>query len=97
MCFTMNLGIRAQYSALRRLNPNETVRNAASAHAALLSDALSQISKNMTFKHFDTAFIPFPLAFIAEEWEKQGGQASDLIEPVDGTVVCQPSSPLLAQ
>ena len=67
-----------------RLNPNVTIRNAASTRAAQLSDVLLQISKNSTFKHFDTAYVPFPLAQIAQEWEKRGGKAADLIEPVDG-------------
>jgi hypothetical protein len=69
-----------------RLNPNVTIRNAASTRAAQLSDVLLQISKNgTTFKHFDTAYVPFPLAQIAQEWENRGGKASDLIEPIDGT------------
>lgn len=66
------------------LNPNATIRNAASTRAAQLSDVLLQISKNSTFKHFDTAYTPFPLAQIAQQWEQRGGQAADLIEPIDG-------------
>lgn len=80
------MGVRCGWSlcVAFRLNPNATIRNAASTRAAQLSDVLLQISKNSTFKHFDTAYTPFPLAQIAQQWEQRGGQAADLIEPIDG-------------
>jgi hypothetical protein len=44
-----------------------------------------QIIANHTFKHFDLAYIPFPLPEMIKQWTQQGGKVADLIEAVDGT------------
>jgi len=66
------------------LNPNETTRNLASQRAAELSAVFDEIIANNTFKHFDMAYLPFPLPEIIKEWTQRGGKVSDLIEAVDG-------------
>eukprot|EP01113_Clastostelium_recurvatum_P042131 TRINITY_DN67_c0_g1_i2.p1 TRINITY_DN67_c0_g1~~TRINITY_DN67_c0_g1_i2.p1 ORF type:complete len:586 (+),score=98.87 TRINITY_DN67_c0_g1_i2:57-1814(+) len=66
------------------LNENETIRDAGSTRAAQLSQVYSQVIGNNTFKNFDIQYYPFPMNAIIDQWVKDGGQAWQLIEPIDG-------------
>jgi len=66
------------------LNPNETLRNETQAIADVLSMQYSYIVGNYTFKNFDMAYYPSPVVQLINQWVSAGGNATDLIEPVDG-------------
>jgi acyloxyacyl hydrolase len=68
------------------LNPNSTLRAAASERAKLLSDQYPIIIKDHAheFKNFDMAYYPFPLRPIFDNWIREGKDPALLIEPVDG-------------
>eukprot|EP01112_Ceratiomyxa_fruticulosa_P001674 TRINITY_DN11841_c0_g1_i1.p1 TRINITY_DN11841_c0_g1~~TRINITY_DN11841_c0_g1_i1.p1 ORF type:complete len:571 (-),score=147.90 TRINITY_DN11841_c0_g1_i1:136-1848(-) len=78
------------------MNSNETLRNAASDRAAELSAIYPEIIGNYTFNNFDMYYLPFPLTQIMDEWIAKGGQAWQLIEPVDGFHPNQITNALLA-
>uniref|UniRef100_A0A7M4EVF7 Acyloxyacyl hydrolase n=1 Tax=Crocodylus porosus TaxID=8502 RepID=A0A7M4EVF7_CROPO len=52
--------------------------------ALQLSNVLKEIARSEKFASFDIFYMDFPLKKIAEEWHNLGGEAWQLIEPVDG-------------
>eukprot|EP01113_Clastostelium_recurvatum_P025116 TRINITY_DN3018_c0_g1_i3.p1 TRINITY_DN3018_c0_g1~~TRINITY_DN3018_c0_g1_i3.p1 ORF type:complete len:551 (-),score=134.63 TRINITY_DN3018_c0_g1_i3:319-1971(-) len=78
------------------LNSNQTLRDIGSARSAQLSAVYETIVANYTFKHFDMAYLPFPLEQIKQTWVANGGNPADLIEPVDGFHPSQVTHKLLA-
>eukprot|EP00163_Fabomonas_tropica_P027048 TRINITY_DN5119_c0_g2_i2.p1 TRINITY_DN5119_c0_g2~~TRINITY_DN5119_c0_g2_i2.p1 ORF type:complete len:437 (-),score=122.48 TRINITY_DN5119_c0_g2_i2:169-1479(-) len=80
------------------LNSNETVRNATSTRAAELSQVYQQIlAENTTFANFDMVYYDFPFGDIITKWKAQGGEAWELIEPVDGFHPNQQANYLIGQ
>jgi acyloxyacyl hydrolase len=78
------------------LNSNETIRNAGSARAAELSAVYPQIIANYSDKYsFQMAYFDFPFAQIIAQWVADGGEAWELIEPVDGFHPNQQANALL--
>lgn len=67
------------------LNSNETTRNNTSAQAAALNQVYAQIkSSGQTWKNFEWDWFEFPAPEIIANYTAAGGNAADLIEPVDG-------------
>uniref|UniRef100_A0A7M4EWE3 Acyloxyacyl hydrolase n=1 Tax=Crocodylus porosus TaxID=8502 RepID=A0A7M4EWE3_CROPO len=66
------------------MSSNETLRNFTSERALQLSNVLKEIARSEKFASFDIFYMDFPLKKIAEEWHNLGGEAWQLIEPVDG-------------
>ncbi|KYO43217.1 acyloxyacyl hydrolase isoform A [Alligator mississippiensis] len=66
------------------MSSNETLRNFASERALQLSNVLKEIARSEKFASFDIFYMDFPLKKIVEEWRNLGGEAWQLIEPVDG-------------
>ncbi|XP_071957834.1 acyloxyacyl hydrolase-like [Antedon mediterranea] len=66
------------------MTTNETLRNYTSQRAKQLSEALKEASQSQTFHNFKVEYTDFDFNAIVNTWEKQGGEAWQLIEPVDG-------------
>lgn len=66
------------------MNSNETWRNRTTERAMQLNDAFRNLIKNETFKNFKAYYFDPPLKEAFEQWEKQGHERWQLIEPVDG-------------
>jgi len=66
------------------MNSNQTVRETGDAWAQKLSDIYDQVISTSSFPNFKMIYYPFPFEEIISIWEAQGGQAWQLIEPVDG-------------
>lgn len=79
------------------LNSNETLRNLTSQRAANLSSVLQNIAATQTFKNFKVYYSPDPLAPALQIWYNLGGQAWQLIEPVDGFHPNQYAQPLVTE
>ncbi|XP_050396389.1 acyloxyacyl hydrolase isoform X2 [Patella vulgata] len=81
------------------MNSNGTVRNLTTEHAETLSTALQQVVQQYgkTFKNFKIQYIDCPLTEVFDVWTKSGGQAWQLIEPVDGFHSNQMGQALTAQ
>eukprot|EP01102_Stenamoeba_stenopodia_P006161 TRINITY_DN1696_c0_g1_i1.p1 TRINITY_DN1696_c0_g1~~TRINITY_DN1696_c0_g1_i1.p1 ORF type:complete len:637 (+),score=144.82 TRINITY_DN1696_c0_g1_i1:113-1912(+) len=66
------------------MNSNATWRNLTSERAFELNKVYGDIIQNNTYKHFDMTYFDCPLSAVVSYWEEQGGEAWELIEPVDG-------------
>lgn len=81
------------------MNSDEYWRNATTARAEELNVVYQQIVANNTYKHFDLAYFDCPLegtlvvvisnvcVAVLKVWSQAGGEAWQLIEPVDGKFV----------
>ncbi|XP_034985434.2 acyloxyacyl hydrolase [Zootoca vivipara] len=66
------------------MSANATLRNLTSERALQLSSALKELAKSEKYANFDVFYMDYPLKEVAEMWQKSGGEAWQLIEPVDG-------------
>lgn len=66
------------------LNSNETWRNFTTERALQLNQALRDLVANETFQNFKAYYFDPPVSLVFQYWEKHGGEAWQLIEPVDG-------------
>ncbi|XP_061441962.1 acyloxyacyl hydrolase isoform X2 [Rhineura floridana] len=66
------------------MSTNATLRNATSERALQLSNVLKQLAKSEKYANFDVFYMDFPLKEIAKMWHQLGGEAWQLVEPVDG-------------
>jgi acyloxyacyl hydrolase len=66
------------------MNSNQTVRETGDAWAQKLSTIYDEVIATTSYPNFKMIYYPFPFEQIIEIWEAQGGQAWQLIEPVDG-------------
>jgi len=79
------------------LNSNPYWRNATTERAMELNAVYLEIIANSTFKNFDMTYFPTPLNEAILLWESLGGEAWQLIEPIDGFHPDQNANALLAQ
>lgn len=78
------------------LTSNETLRNLTQQRADQLSNVLENIMKNHNnFKNFRLHYIGKLFHRLVNAWEKKGGSAWQIIEPVDGFHNNQLSEPLV--
>ncbi len=66
------------------LNSNETWRNLTTERAMQLNNAFRDVVANNSFKNIKVVYIDPPISEGIKMWEKEGKDASELIEPVDG-------------
>ncbi|XP_019638281.1 PREDICTED: acyloxyacyl hydrolase-like [Branchiostoma belcheri] len=66
------------------LTDNSTLRYLTTKRAFELNDVLRNITANSRYKNFDLYYQDVPIDEVIAEWEAQGGQGWQLIEPVDG-------------
>jgi len=66
------------------LTTNDTLRAITSQRAVDLSEAIRDVTLAYSPKNFDLDYLDFPFNDVFVEWEKQGGQPWQLVEPVDG-------------
>lgn len=66
------------------MNTNETWRNVTTERAMELNQALRDLVSNQTFNNFKIYYIDPPVQTAINQWVAQGGEAWQLIEPVDG-------------
>lgn len=66
------------------LNSNETWRDITTERAFELNAALKELVANETFQNFKAYYFDPPVSEAFKYWEAQGGEAWQLIEPVDG-------------
>ena len=66
------------------LNDNSTWRDLTTERAMNLSKALKEVVNGKNFKRIIGVYMDNPIAEMVEDWERQGGEAWELIEPVDG-------------
>lgn len=78
------------------MNSNESIRNASSAHAALLNQQYQTIIQSNRYKNFDLHYFYPDYADVINKWVAQGHDAADLIEAVDGFHPSQTGNMLLA-
>eukprot|EP01119_Soliformovum_irregulare_P005018 TRINITY_DN1632_c0_g1_i1.p1 TRINITY_DN1632_c0_g1~~TRINITY_DN1632_c0_g1_i1.p1 ORF type:complete len:586 (-),score=154.28 TRINITY_DN1632_c0_g1_i1:68-1615(-) len=79
------------------MNSDEYWRDATSARAAELNQVYKNIVSNHTWNNFDFHYFDCPLEKVLNIWESKGGQAWQLIEPVDGFHPTQESDYLAVQ
>eukprot|EP00730_Choanoeca_flexa_P011958 TRINITY_DN2975_c0_g1_i1.p1 TRINITY_DN2975_c0_g1~~TRINITY_DN2975_c0_g1_i1.p1 ORF type:complete len:580 (+),score=155.55 TRINITY_DN2975_c0_g1_i1:31-1740(+) len=79
------------------MNKNETLRNATTAHANLLSSVLESVAASFNSSVITTHYFPNPFAPAIQQWVANGGQAWQLIEPVDGFHPSQLAQPLVTE
>jgi len=78
------------------MNANQTVRETGDAWALKLSAVYDQVISTHKYPNFDMVYYDFPFEQIISIWEAKGGQAWQLIEPVDGFHPNQISNAILA-
>lgn len=66
------------------LNSNATVRLETQRIANELSAVYQQVIAQNSYSHFNMTYIDCPVKEMVDVWESQGGEAWQLIEPVDG-------------
>jgi len=66
------------------LNSNYTVRKETDDRAKQLNQVYLEIIGNYTYTNFDMIYEDFPIEESLKFWLQAGGQAYELIEPVDG-------------
>jgi len=66
------------------MNSNETIRNFTQERANNLTAMYPIIVAEQNYTHFDIDWMPFPFSTIIGIWQAEGGQAWELIEPIDG-------------
>jgi len=79
------------------LNPDPYWRNATTERANQLNAVYLEIIANHTYTNFDMTYFPTPISEIISIWEAQGGEAWQLIEPIDGFHPDQIANALIAQ
>eukprot|EP00055_Hartaetosiga_balthica_P002540 m.4324 g.4324 ORF g.4324 m.4324 type:complete len:578 (+) comp2213_c0_seq1:258-1991(+) len=79
------------------MNSNETLRNLTTDHANLLSDVLRNLTLSYKPINYELHFFDNPIQQAVEEWVANGGQAWQLIEPVDGFHPSQNAQPLITE
>jgi len=81
------------------MNTNATIRNITTQHANELSKVYSKIiaDKQGTYKNFKMLYQEFPLTYLYKKYIADGGNAVDLIEPMDGFHPSQIGNTLIAQ
>lgn len=66
------------------MNPNATMRSLTQRRADALSAVYPEIAKSQSYANFDIVNYNIPWKQLMEQYVAAGGQARDLIEPVDG-------------
>ena len=66
------------------LTSNDTLRQFTTQRAVDLSKAVRNATYSYSPRNFDVAYLDFPFEQAIKEWEKQGGEAWQLIESIDG-------------
>ncbi|CAG2203667.1 AOAH [Mytilus edulis] len=66
------------------MNSNETMRNLTTDRANELNSILQQLSTEYQPKNYKLYYIDNPINQVLNEYEKNGGQKWELLEPVDG-------------
>ncbi|XP_070574301.1 acyloxyacyl hydrolase-like [Ptychodera flava] len=79
------------------MSSNATLRDITSEWAANLSTILEDIVNTSSYKNFKLKYTAFDLQTVIDEWVAQGGEAWQLIEPVDGFHPGQMSQVLTAR
>jgi len=79
------------------MNSDEYWRNATTERAWQLNAVYKRIIANHTFTNFDMIYFDVPLAEVLATWSKMGGEAWQIIEPVDGFHPNQIANALLAE
>jgi len=79
------------------LNSDPYWRDATTQRAFELNDVYKKIVATKTYKHFDLTYFDIPLQEIITLWQQRGGEAWQLIEPVDGFHPNQQSGSLLSE
>ncbi|CAK8694911.1 unnamed protein product [Clavelina lepadiformis] len=79
------------------MNSNETIRNLTSKRAAELSQEGKRIVETQKYKSLDLIFMDYDVGDMISEWESKGGQAWQIIEPVDGFHPAQTGQALSAE
>jgi len=81
------------------LNHDADVRAAGTAHARKLSAVYQDIIETESFNNFDMGFLSFADSFdrVIANYTAHGGQAWELVEPVDGFHPGPLAQPLIAQ
>jgi len=66
------------------MNSDAYWRNATTQRAMELNQVYPEIIANHTFKNFEMTYFQTPLQEIIDEWNSEGGETWQLIEPIDG-------------
>ncbi|XP_056376451.1 acyloxyacyl hydrolase isoform X2 [Hyla sarda] len=72
------------------MNKNETLRNLTTERAEQLSSVLQEITTSKKFTNFELSYYENLFQKVTAKWESLGGNAWDLLEPVDGFHPNQP-------
>ena len=72
------------------------MRDSTTNYAMMLSGIVKNVTESFSFKNFDTLYIDYPITTVFSRWEAQGGQAWQLLEPVDGFHMNQIANALAA-
>eukprot|EP01088_Endostelium_zonatum_P006138 TRINITY_DN18241_c0_g1_i1.p1 TRINITY_DN18241_c0_g1~~TRINITY_DN18241_c0_g1_i1.p1 ORF type:complete len:605 (-),score=131.95 TRINITY_DN18241_c0_g1_i1:49-1719(-) len=79
------------------MNDNATARNETTKRAESLNAVYKDIIKGGKWKNFNVTYFDCPMKEVVTEWERRGGKAWELIEPVDGFHPTQISQALTAE
>jgi len=79
------------------LNPDPYWRNQTQIRAWELSAMYLKVIAENTYTHFNMTYFPCPVDQVIQEWEAGGGEAWQLIEPVDGFHPNQMANVLIAE
>ena len=79
------------------LNSNQTVRLETQKRADALSAVYQEVMAKNSYVHFNMTYINCPVREMVDIWESYGGQAWELIEPVDGFHPNQIGNALIAE
>jgi len=79
------------------MNSDEYWRNATTERAMQLNEVYKMIIANNTYNNFDMTYFDCPLPEVLNTWVAQGGEAWEIIEPVDGFHPNQIANALLAE
>lgn len=66
------------------MNSNDTMRNLTTERANELNSILQQLSTEYQSKNYKLYYVDNPINQVLNEYEKNGGQKWELLEPVDG-------------
>jgi len=66
------------------MNSDPYWRNVTTERAMELNQVYRDLVTNTSYKNFDIHYFDCPLEQVVKIWKKQGGEAWELIEPVDG-------------
>ncbi|CAH1270439.1 AOAH [Branchiostoma lanceolatum] len=78
------------------LTDNSTLRYLTTKRAFELSDVLKNITATSEYKNFDLVYLDIGIDEVIAEWEANGGEGWQLIEPVDGFHINQQANALAA-